>query len=59
MIARFLANLPVEKWLDRSDPEYNKQWDSYLDQIVEFVNNWRENLKEKMHPEPEKVKDDW
>jgi len=59
LILKSQTNLPVEKWLDRSDPAYNKQWDSYLEQIVEFVNTWSENLKEKMHPEPEKVKDDW
>lgn len=59
LILKSQTNLPVEKWLDRSDPAYNKQWDSYLEQIVEFVNNWSENLKQKMLPEPEKVKDDW
>lgn len=59
LILKSQTNLPVEKWLDRSDPAYNKQWDSYLEQIVDFVNTWSENLKQKMHPEPEKVKDDW
>lgn len=52
--------LPVEKWLDKSDPAYNKQWDSYLEQIATFVNEWSENLMDHMKPEPEeKVEDDW
>jgi len=49
----------VEKWLDKSDPAYNKQWDSYLEQIADFVDKWSESLKKKMMPEMEKTKDDW
>ncbi len=59
LILKSQTNLPIEKWLDKSDPAYNKQWDSYLEQIAEFVENWSESLKQKMRPEPEKVKDDW
>jgi hypothetical protein len=59
IILKSQTNLPVEKWLDKSDPAYNKQWDSYLQQIADFVNNWSENLKEKMRPEIEKVEDEW
>jgi hypothetical protein len=59
LILKSQTNLPVEKWLDKSDPAYNKQWDSYLDQIATFVKNWSDTLKEKMLPEPEKTKDEW
>ena len=59
LILKSQTSLPIEKWLDKSDPAYNKQWDSYLEQIVDFVNNWSEDLKQKMRPEPEKVEDDW
>lgn len=59
LILKSQTNLPVEKWLDKSDPAYNKQWDSYLEQIAEFVDKWSESLKKKMGPEPEKVEDDW
>ena len=53
------TNLPIEKWLDKSDPAYNKQWDEYLKQIAAYVEDWSNSLKEHMLPEPEKVKDDW
>ncbi len=59
LILKSKSSLPVEKWLDKSDPAYNKQWNSYLDQIAEFVDNWSESLKQKMGPEPVKVEDDW
>lgn len=60
LLLKSRTNLPVEKWLDKSDPAYNKQWDSYLEQIAEFVNEWSENLTNHMKPEPEKkVEDDW
>lgn len=59
LILKSQTNLPVEKWLDKSDPAYNKQWDSYLEQIAEFVNDWSENLKVKMQPEVEKQEDVW
>jgi len=59
LLLKSQTNLPIEKWLDKSDPAYNKQWDSYLQQIADFVNNWGENLKELMKPEPEKAEDDW
>lgn len=59
IILKSKTNLPVEKWLDKSDPAYDPRWDAYLQQIANFVNNWSSTLEEKMKPEPEKVKDDW
>lgn len=59
IVLKSKTNLPVEKWLDKDDPGYDPRWDGYLRQIADFVNNWSNNLEEKMKPEPEKVKDDW
>ncbi len=51
--------MPVEKWLDKSDPAYDPRWDSYLQQIALYVQNWGSSLKEMMGPEPEKKEDSW
>ncbi|PLX13830.1 MAG: hypothetical protein C0598_02770 [Marinilabiliales bacterium] len=60
LLLKSRTNLPVEKWLDKSDPAYNKQWESYLEQIAEFVDEWSESLINHMRPEPEEVvEDDW
>ena len=59
IILKSATNIPVEKWLDKDDPAYDPRWDQYLTQIRDFVNNWSNNLEEKMKPEPEKVVDEW
>jgi len=59
LLLKSRTNLPVEKWLDKDDPAYDPRWDSYLQQIAQYVKNWSESLVEKMEPEPEKPKDDW
>jgi len=59
IILKSTTNIPVEKWLDKSDPAYDPRWDAYLVQIADFVNNWSNTLEEKMKPEPEKVEDEW
>ncbi len=59
LLLKSRTNLPVEKWLDKNDPAYDPRWDSYLQQIAEYVQNWSGSLKEKMKPEPKKAKDDW
>jgi hypothetical protein len=51
--------MPIEKWLDKDDPEYNAHWDEYLQQIADFVEGWSKNLQEKMKPEVAKTDDDW
>jgi len=56
---RSKTRVPIEKWLDKDDPEYNPHWDEYLQQIADFVQSWSDNLKEKMKPEPVKTDDDW
>lgn len=59
LLLKSKTNLPVEKWLNKDDPAYDPRWDSYLQQIAEYVKNWSDSLKEKMKPEKEKAKDDW
>ncbi len=59
IILKSKTNIPVEKWLNKDDPAYDYRWDQYLIQIKDFVNNWSNNLEEKMGPEPEKVVDEW
>jgi hypothetical protein len=55
-ILRQSSAIPVEKWLNDSDPQ--KQ--SYLKQIDEFAQSWIESLKEGMKPKAEpKDDDDW
>ncbi len=53
------TRLPVEKWLNKDDPGYNKRWDEYLKQMADFFEEWSSNLKTKMKPEKEKAADDW
>jgi len=34
---RSKTRVPIEKWLDKDDPEYNPHWDEYLQQIADFT----------------------
>jgi hypothetical protein len=53
------SKIPVEKWLNKKDPQYNPNWQSYLKQINNFAQKWIESLKEGMQPPVEKVEEDW
>ncbi|MFH1161072.1 MAG: DUF4468 domain-containing protein, partial [bacterium] len=52
------SRYPLEKWLDKADPAYNPQWDSYLYQIDTTMQRLVSSLKEKMQP-VETKKDEW
>lgn len=52
------SRFPVEKWLNRDDPAYNTQWDSYLYQVDTVMQRLTSTLVEKMKPVEEK-KDEW
>jgi len=52
------SRFPVEKWMDKSDPAYNPNWDSYLYQIDTTMQRLVTTLKEKMKPKVAK-KDEW
>ena len=59
LVLKSTTNLPLEKWLDKDDPAYDPRWEQYLQQVVEYVDNWSTSLKEKMKPEQIKKEDDW
>jgi hypothetical protein len=49
---------PLEKWLNKSDPAYNEQWDIYLHQIDTTMQRLVKSLKAEMQPKVIK-KDEW
>ncbi len=53
-VLRQSSKVPVEKWLNDSDPQ--KQ--SFLKQIDDFAQSWIKSLKEGMQPKAEKKDDD-
>jgi hypothetical protein len=55
---RSASGLPIEKWLNKSDPAYNPVWDSYIYQIDTTMQRLQGTLKEKMKPTVVK-KDEW
>lgn len=50
---------PIERWLDKDDPQYNEAWEGYLDQIAAFAESWGSNLEEKIKPEQKVEEEDW
>jgi len=59
MYLKSTTNRPIERWLDKDDPAYDPRMDDYLQQIVDYFDDWSNKLKEKMKPEIEKKKDEW
>jgi len=55
---RSASGLPIERWLNKSDPAYNSNWDSYLYQVDTTMQRLVLTLKEKMKPTVIK-KDEW
>jgi hypothetical protein len=49
---------PIEKWMNKSDPAYNSNWDSYLYQVDTTMQRLISSMKEKMKPTVIK-KDEW
>lgn len=52
------SRFPLEKWLNKSDPAYNEQWDVYLYQIDTTMQRLVSSLKTGMKPKVIK-KDEW
>lgn len=50
---------PIERWLDKDDPQYDNAWGDYLDQIAAFAEAWGANLEEKLKPEQRVEEEDW
>lgn len=58
-ILRGASKFPVERWLDKNDPQYNQNSQTNLDQIYQFAQDWIESLKDGMKPKVEKKDDEW
>lgn len=52
------TRIPIEKWMNKSDPAYNVRWDSYLYQVDTTMHRLVSSLKERMKPVVIK-KDEW
>jgi hypothetical protein len=55
---RQASRFPIEKWMNKSDPAYNSNWDSYLYQVDTTMQRLISTMKEKMKPTVVK-KDEW
>ena len=53
------SNHPCEEWMNKEDPLYQPIWDSYLNQIVEFGEDWGKQFEEKLIPEKVIEEEDW
>lgn len=52
------SRFPVERWLDKEDPQYKPEVEDFLRQVDEYIKLKIESLKEGMKPK-EKVVDEW
>jgi hypothetical protein len=52
------SKFPIEKWMNKTDPAYNPNWDSYLYQVDTTMQRLVSTLKERMKPRTVK-KDEW
>jgi len=55
---KLASRYPIEKWLNKEDPGYNPNWESYLHQVDTTMQRLVSTLKEKMKPTVVK-KDEW
>ena len=53
------SNHPCEEWMNKEDPQYQPVWDSYLDQIVAFGEDWGKQFEEKLVPEKVIEEEEW
>jgi hypothetical protein len=59
-VVKKISRYPVEKWMNKEDPDYNPLWDQYLKQIDGFIREkWVPSLKTNMKPEVKKVEEEW
>lgn len=52
------SRYPLERWLDKNDPTWTPQWNSYLAQMDSEIRKIIESLKKGMKPKSTKV-DEW
>lgn len=58
-IIRQSSRIPIEKWLNKDDPQYSPVWKDHLKQVDDFATAWIKSLKTGMKPMIEKTDDDW
>jgi len=50
---------PCEEWMNKEDPLYNPVWDSYLDQIAAFAEEWGQQFEKSLIPEKVFEEEEW
>lgn len=54
------SKYPLEKWLDKSNINYNPQWEKYLEQVDNYARNeFAKSLKEEMKPKVVVEEEEW
>ena len=53
------SNHPCEEWMNKEDPLYQAAWDSYLQQIAAFAEDWGKQFEEKLVPEKVIEEEEW
>ena len=53
------SNHPCEEWMNKEDPLYQPVWDSYLNQIAAFGEDWGKQFEEKLVPEKVIEEEEW
>ena len=53
------SNHPCEEWMNKEDPLYQPVWDNYLDQIIEFADDWGKQFEEKLVPQQVIEEEEW
>jgi len=59
-LVKKVSRYPLENWMDPMNPEYTPLWNSYLQQVDQFIREqWIPSLKANMVPEVKKTEEDW
>ncbi len=53
------SNHPCEEWMNKEDPLYQPIWDSYLNQMAAFGEDWGQKFEESLVPEKVIIEEDW
>ncbi len=60
LMLRQQSRYPLENWLDKSDPNYNPQWEEYLGQVNSYVlEKFVPSLQEAMKPKAVVEEEEW
>jgi len=59
-VYKLVSRYPAERWMDKTAPDYDPKWESYLNQIDNFAKNELiPSLKKKMQPAKQYKEEDW